>query len=82
MQRRTALAVGGLILVLFSFNTSFLAPWRGSPRVIAHRGVHQTFSPVGVQNDTCTASRADPIEHSWTAAPTDTARPRITRSPR
>ena len=64
MQRRTALAVGGLILVLFSFNTSFLAPWRGSPRVIAHRGVHQTFSPVGVQNDTCTASRADPIEHS------------------
>lgn len=65
MPRRATLGLlAVLLLLLAASNASFLAPWRGRARFIAHRGVHQTFSPVGVQNDTCTASRADPIEHT------------------
>lgn len=31
--------------------------------LLAHRGVAQTFDPVGVTNETCTASRIDPPVH-------------------
>lgn len=34
-------------------------------RVLAHRGVHQTFSHEDLQNDTCTAERIFPVEHGF-----------------
>jgi glycerophosphoryl diester phosphodiesterase len=33
--------------------------------VIAHHGVHQTFPPGGVDNDTCTASLIRPVTHQF-----------------
>ncbi|HEV7694256.1 MAG TPA: glycerophosphodiester phosphodiesterase family protein, partial [Hyphomonadaceae bacterium] len=35
----------------------------GKIKLIAHRGVHQTFSKDGVGNDTCTADRIYPPTH-------------------
>ena len=32
-------------------------------KLLAHRGVHQTFSPDGVDDETCTATRIDPLVH-------------------
>lgn len=40
-------------------------PPPGEVRIIAHRGVHQTFSAVGIDDHTCTASRIDPVEHGF-----------------
>lgn len=33
-------------------------------QLLAHRGVHQTFDPEGVDDQTCTATRIDPPTHS------------------
>ncbi len=53
----TAILLGGVYLA----NASWLAPEpTGTPRVLAHRGVHQTFSHAGLTRDTCTATRMDP----------------------
>ena len=47
------------------------APWFEAPhgdghiKLIAHRGVHQTFSKEGVENDTCTADRIYPPAHDF-----------------
>jgi glycerophosphoryl diester phosphodiesterase len=47
-------------------NTSlFSTPSGGRPVLLAHRGLHQTFPPEGVQNDTCTATRINPPEHEY-----------------
>jgi glycerophosphoryl diester phosphodiesterase len=60
MRRRwviggTALAV---ILGLYLNNSSALSPsLRGVPGVLAHRGIHQTFSSEGLTPNTCTARR-------------------------
>jgi glycerophosphoryl diester phosphodiesterase len=57
-----ALAVAAVWL----WNTSLLAPApNGQPRLIAHRGVHQTFSREGLTNETCTATRIDPPRHGF-----------------
>jgi glycerophosphoryl diester phosphodiesterase len=37
----------------------------GRLRIIAHRGVHQTFERAGVTGDTCTATRVEPIRHRF-----------------
>lgn len=50
----------------FALNTNLLAPTsRGKPTLLAHRGVHQTFPPEGVESDTCTAVRIRPPEHAF-----------------
>lgn len=36
-----------------------------SMRIMAHRGVHQTYPAEGLQNDTCTASRIHPPTHAF-----------------
>ena len=64
MRKRTKIA-GGLFLLFMSgiylANASWLAPVpMGHPGVLAHRGVHQTFSPVGLTDRSCTAARIDP----------------------
>src|SRR5262245_48047889 len=65
--RRIGLA---LVLALIAFvylnNTSLLdVPAAGRPVLLAHRGLHQTFSADGVKADTCTASRILPPAHGY-----------------
>ena len=53
-------------VVTFALNTNLLAPpMQGKPTLLAHRGVHQTFPPDGVESDTCTATRIRPPEHAF-----------------
>lgn len=43
---------------VYFLNASWLAPTPAeTPRLLAHRGVHQNFDLAGVTNDTCTATR-------------------------
>jgi glycerophosphoryl diester phosphodiesterase len=43
---------------VYLWNAPWLAPaLSGTPKLIAHRGMHQTFDLAGVKNDTCTATR-------------------------
>ncbi|WP_454719055.1 glycerophosphodiester phosphodiesterase family protein [Caulobacter segnis] len=52
-----AVLLGALTLL----NASWLAPMpQGQLRILAHRGVHQTFSAEGLSKDTCTATRINP----------------------
>jgi glycerophosphoryl diester phosphodiesterase len=47
-------------------NASWLAPMpEGKPRLLAHRGVAQTFSHAGLGRDDCTATRMDPPKHPY-----------------
>ena len=63
---RIILMVIGLIAAgLYLLNASWLATPQGHLTILAHRGVHQTFSQVGVDNDTCTATRIDPPRHDF-----------------
>jgi glycerophosphoryl diester phosphodiesterase len=53
-------------IVAFVLNTNLLAPkMEGRPRLLAHRGLAQTFPPEGIENDTCTATRIRPPEHEF-----------------
>lgn len=52
--------------LLYLGNASALvSPSRNSPGLLAHRGLHQTFSAEGVTNETCTAARIDPPHHAF-----------------
>lgn len=62
------LFIGALLLAVFAYlnNTNLLAPaGAGRPTLLAHRGLAQTFSHVGLKGDTCTASRIDPPSHPY-----------------
>jgi glycerophosphoryl diester phosphodiesterase len=68
MVRILLYIVGGIavfVLGVVAFNLSmFEAPHReGSARLIAHRGVHQTYHREDLGRDTCTAERIYPPEH-------------------
>ncbi|WP_078382661.1 glycerophosphodiester phosphodiesterase family protein [Sutcliffiella halmapala] len=55
-----------LLLLFFINNTSlFSKQEKGEPLLLAHRGVHQTFSMEGIQYDTCTAERIFEPEHAY-----------------
>jgi len=61
-------SIVGLVIVigLFVANTNLFAPaMSGKPTLLAHRGVHQTFPPDGIENDTCTATRIRTPEHAF-----------------
>ena len=69
-MRRTAsvaaAVVAALLALVWAMNSSMLAPEpAGQIHWLAHRGVHQTFSLEGVDNDTCTATRIDPPLHGY-----------------
>jgi glycerophosphoryl diester phosphodiesterase len=61
----------GALAVFIAGVVLYNASWFESPhgegkiRLIAHRGVHQTFSKEGVGNDTCTADRIYPPTHDF-----------------
>ncbi|MCM5555184.1 glycerophosphodiester phosphodiesterase family protein [Pleomorphomonas sp. NRK KF1] len=61
--------LAGVVLVagaVYLLNASWLAEPAspGTPRILAHRGVHQTYSRVGLDAETCTAARIDPPSHA------------------
>jgi len=66
-----ALLIGCIVMLLFvaflSINNGplFVKQRTGRPFLLAHRGVAQTFDTHGLQNDTCTAERIYPPEHSF-----------------
>jgi glycerophosphoryl diester phosphodiesterase len=60
----------GLLLVvaaIYFWNASWLASAPAQPqlKLIAHRGVHQTFDKTGVDATTCTATRVHPPSHGF-----------------
>lgn len=61
-------AVGAVVVIaaIYFWNASWLATAPdGGPRLIAHRGVHQTFHREGLDDETCTAERIYPPEHEF-----------------
>ena len=68
---RIALYVLGGLLVFFLAVVLFNVSWFDSPhgdghiKLLAHRGVHQTFSHADLKNDTCTADRINPPTHDF-----------------
>lgn len=63
MRRRwVAVAIAmTLATTLYLSNSSALAERpTGAPGILAHRGIHQTFSGEGLTRHTCTATRIDP----------------------
>lgn len=70
MKRRTAwvLAIASTIVGgIWIFNASWRVAPPADPQValIAHRGVHQTFTREGLEGDTCTAERIYTPEHDY-----------------
>jgi glycerophosphoryl diester phosphodiesterase len=67
--RRLWLTLGVVLLItagLWVGNSSAL--WGGGdgrPLLLAHRGIAQTFPLDGVENETCTAGRIHPPDHSY-----------------
>ncbi|WIY51627.1 glycerophosphodiester phosphodiesterase family protein [Devosia sp. YIM 151766] len=66
MKRLILLVVVALVAAIYLYNAS----WRVGPpdeaelRLIAHRGVHQTFDRADLDNDTCTAERIEQPRHN------------------
>lgn len=66
MLRKTFAVLIAAAAAIWLWNTSLLAPAPdGTARLIAHRGVHQTFHRENLDNDTCTAERIYPPEHEF-----------------
>jgi glycerophosphoryl diester phosphodiesterase len=62
--RRILLGIGAVIGAVYLWNASWrVPPPEGGVRLIAHRGVHQTFSREGLDDTTCTAERIHPPTH-------------------
>ncbi|MFD0714367.1 glycerophosphodiester phosphodiesterase family protein [Paenibacillus sp. GCM10027626] len=65
---RSKIVIALLLLVAFIYlnNSSLLMKARsGEPHLLAHRGLAQTYPMDGIANDTCTAERIYPPEHSF-----------------
>ena len=54
-----------VVFIIYLMNASWLvSPLDTGPEILAHRGLHQTYNPVGVDKDTCTAERIDTPIHA------------------
>lgn len=64
-MRKVLIAIAAIIGALYLWNASWIAGAADNPqiRLIAHRGVHQTFTRDGLTNETCTAERIYPPQH-------------------
>lgn len=67
MFKRILLVLLVVLSGLYLLNASWLAKPEPplQPKLIAHRGVHQTFHRKGLTNDTCTAQRIHTPTHSF-----------------
>ena len=65
-MRKVLIGAAALVAAVYLWNASWLAPQlAGEPRLIAHRGVHQTYHRENLDNETCTAERIDPPRHDF-----------------
>lgn len=65
-KRKWFLIFLAFVAFVYVNNSSLLAsPKNDSPVLLAHRGLAQTFSLEGVENDTCTAQRIYEPEHPF-----------------
>lgn len=58
-------ALGAVVLGLYAVNNSWSASPEGQRTVLAHRGVHHTYSSEGLTRDSCTATRIHPPTHAF-----------------
>lgn len=66
MLRKILLWGALFVAAVYLWNASWrVAPPEGEVQFIAHRGVHQTYSREGLDNETCTAERIMPPEHAF-----------------
>lgn len=66
LLRRFLIGLIVFVAAVYLWNASWrVAPPEGEVRLIAHRGVHQTFSREGLTNETCTAERIYPPTHGF-----------------
>lgn len=68
MKKRKIFSIGlGVFLAaIYMANASWIAGEPdGEMTLLAHRGVHQTFSSEDLKNDTCTAARIDAPSHNY-----------------
>lgn len=68
MKKRKIIGVGlsGIVPAIYLANASWLGGVpEGEMSILAHRGVHQTFSPEGLTNETCTAAIMDAPRHDY-----------------
>ncbi|MNJ35716.1 putative glycerophosphoryl diester phosphodiesterase 1 [compost metagenome] len=64
--KRAFIFLIALSAFIYLNNTSLLTKGRsGSPFLLAHRGLGQTFSMEGIEGDTCTATRIFEPEHPY-----------------
>lgn len=59
----------GTLFALFALvwiaNASWWSSYTGQTTILAHRGLHQTYSRKDLERDTCTADRIFPPEHGY-----------------
>lgn len=65
LRALTVFAVLVIAVILFNGSWWAAAPADPQVRLIAHRGVHQTFHRENLAGDTCTAERIYPPEHDY-----------------
>ncbi|WP_410768959.1 glycerophosphodiester phosphodiesterase family protein [Fontibacillus sp. BL9] len=66
IKRKRFWILTGLILFIYLNNSSlFVGERDGTPKLLAHRGLAQTFPMEGIENDTCTAERIFEPEHPY-----------------
>ncbi len=66
MKKKILLGLGIFIGLVWLNNTSlFVDASTNLTSVLSHRGVHQTYSRDGLENDTCTAERIYPSKHAY-----------------
>jgi len=68
MKKRHFYSLGAVIagLCLWAANSAILAIHSTKrPLILAHRGVHQSFDMKGVENQSCTANRLNPLTHNY-----------------
>lgn len=65
-MKRFVIIAALFTVVVWILNTSLLAtPPEGAPKILAHRGIHQTYPKAGVGNDTCTAEIIEQPRHDY-----------------
>lgn len=66
LKRKRFWILTGLLLFVYLNNSSLFVNSGGEgPKLLAHRGLAQTFPMEGIENDTCTAERIYAPEHPY-----------------
>lgn len=62
---RVVLAILVFLAVAWLANASWWSSYTARTTILAHRGLHQTYSREDLERDTCTANRIHPPEHEY-----------------